>query len=108
MSTDLPKSLLDHRGMPKRPPAKVRHLFACPVCGCLLERTARFWVCPVGLDHTRLISDRTMLARLKRAMRGYRRWTALGILRTQLRVRRRLGVRLQPQRERERGKPALY
>lgn len=95
----VPKSLLGADGEPRRPPKAARRLFVCPVCRAELERAASYWGCPKVLGHVGLLSDRELLRRLAELAPSSRRWTPLGVLRTQLRIRRRLGIRLPRERE---------
>jgi hypothetical protein len=45
------------------PPA-VTHAGYCPVCGAALARAETGWVCPRGLDHTRIECDEIVAEKL--------------------------------------------
>lgn len=51
-------------------PDAVRRAVCCRECGTPLLRTETGWVCRVGLDHTKLISDRLLLERIGLVLPG--------------------------------------
>ena len=49
-------------------PKQVTACGFCAVCGSALVRTATGWVCPAGLDHTKIRSDADVAEELERRL----------------------------------------